>query len=135
MTKAGWLVKSEPHDWSMADQMAKGVEPWDGVRNAQAQKNMRTMALGDPVLFYHSGGERQIVGLCEVARTAYPDPEDPKYCLVDIKALSTAPTPVSLKAVKADGRFDHLALVRQPRLSVMPVDAEAMSDLMGLAGL
>ncbi len=132
---AGWLVKSEPGDWSMSDQLAKGIEPWDGVRNAQAQKNMRNMAIGDPVLFYHSGSERRIVGLCDVARAAYPDPADPRYVLVDIKAVRTARSPVPLKAIKADGRFDHLALVRQPRLSVMPIDGEAFARLAGLAGL
>lgn len=133
----GWLVKSEPEDWSFDDQMGVDTEPWTGVRNAQAQKNMRSMALGDPVLFYHSGGAREIVGLCSVSRTTYPDPSDEsgKYILVDLKGIAHSKTPLSLKAVKADGRFDHLALVRQPRLSVMPIDDDSFKSLLALAGI
>lgn len=121
----------------MADQVRVDIEPWTGVRNAQAQKNMRAMQLGDPVLFYHSGKERAIVGLTRVQRDAYPDPEDDtgKYCLVDLQTVATARTPVSLAAIKADARFGRLALVRQPRLSVMPIPLDLFSCLCDMAGL
>jgi len=134
---AYWLVKSEPHDWSWDDQCGVTTEPWDGVRNHQAQKNMRAMTEGDQVFFYHSGKAREIVGLCEVARGPYPDPDDPagKFCLVDMKALKPAAIPVSLKMVKDNEALSHLALVRQSRLSVMPIDDAAAGLLLQMAGL
>lgn len=132
-----WLVKSEPEEWSWADQQSVEAEPWTGVRNHQAQKNMRAMQQGDLVLFYHSGKAREIVGLCTVSKTAYPDPTADKgnWCLVDISADQQLPQPVSLQTIKADPRFADLALVRQPRLSVMPIDAASFQAIMGLAGL
>jgi predicted RNA-binding protein with PUA-like domain len=134
---AYWLVKSEPEDWSWEDQCGVESEPWDGVRNHQAQKNMRAMAVGDLVLFYHSGKAREIVGAVSVVRAAYPDPDDPsgKFCLVDVAAVAPAKTPVSLKAVKEVEALGHLALVRQPRLSVMPIDDEAWALLVDMAGI
>lgn len=132
-----WLVKSEPHDWSWQDQIGVGQEPWNGVKNAQAQKNMRAMAIDDPVFFYHSGKDREIVGLCTVAREPYPDEDDPKgrAVLVDLKTFAPAASPVTLAMIKADGRFDHLALVRQSRLSVMPVDPESFKALLDMTGI
>ncbi|MFC4346895.1 EVE domain-containing protein [Kordiimonas lipolytica] len=134
---AFWLVKSEPEDWSWQDQCGVESEPWTGVRNHQAQNNMRAMAEGDLVLFYHSGKAREIVGLCEVAKGPYPDPDDPngKFCLVDLRAKAKAKTPISLANIKAIPDLSHLALVRQPRLSVMPIDPEAWKVLTKLAGL
>lgn len=128
---ANWLVKSEPGDWSWQDQLGTETEPWDGVRNFQAQKNMRAMAVGDQVFFYHSGKAREIVGICSVARAPYPDPDDTsgRFCLMDLKAEQAAGTPVTLAAVKADERLAHIALVRQARLSVMPIDQEAWNIL------
>jgi len=124
---AYWLVKSEPGDWSWQDQLATDTEPWDGVRNSQAQKNMRAMRPEDKVFFYHSGKTREIIGVCAVARGPYPDPDDDtgRFCLVDLKATESATSPIALAAVKADARLAHIALVRQARLSVMPIDAEA----------
>jgi len=132
---AHWLVKSEAGDWSWDDQLGVESEPWTGVRNFQAQKNMRSMEEGDDVLFYHSGNERRIVGLCTVARGPYPDPDDEtgRFCLVDLKAVATAGTPVSLKDIKARDDLAHLALVRQARLSVMPIDDAAYQALAALA--
>ena len=132
-----WLVKSEPGDWSFDDQKAVKSEPWDGVRNAQAQGHMRTMKEGDTVLFYHSGKTKEIVGLCAVVRGPYPDPEDEngKAVLVDLAVTHEAITPVSLSDIKADGRFDQLALVRQSRLSVMPIDDDSFAVLTGLLTL
>lgn len=128
---AYWLVKSEPGDWSWQDQLGTETEPWDGVRNFQAQKNMRAMAEGDLVFFYHSGKSREIVGTCSVAKAPYPDPDDEtgRFCLVDVKAEQTANTPVSLATIKADERLQHIALVRQSRLSVMPIDEKAWQIL------
>ena len=134
---AHWLVKSEPEDWSWDDQCSVAKEPWNGVRNFQAQKNMRAMTVGDTVLFYHSGKERAVVGLCSVAVGPYVDPDDEtgRFCLVDLKAEKTAKTPVDLTTIKADPSLSHIALVRQARLSVMPLDDEAFAKLCDMAGL
>lgn len=131
---AKWLVKSEPFKWSWDDQKKKGVEPWDGVRSAQALNNMREMKVGDEVMFYHSNKGLEIVGLCSVVKEFYDDPNDPKSGLVDLKAERDMPRPVTLKEIKADGRFDDLALVRQSRLSVMPVPEDQWDMLMEIAG-
>jgi predicted RNA-binding protein with PUA-like domain len=130
---AYWLVKSEPHDWSWDDQMSVESEPWDGVRNFQAQKNMRAMKNGDQVFFYHSGKDREIVGICEVVREAYPDPVDEsgKFCLVDLKAVKSV-KPISLARIKADESLGHIALVKQSRLSVMPIDDAAWEHLLSM---
>lgn len=134
---AKWLVKSEPGDWSWDDQLSVASEPWDGVRNFQAQKNMRAMQEGDLVLFYHSGKAREIVGLCTVAHGPYPDPDDEssRFCLVDLAAKESAKTPVDLTAIKAQADLQHIALVRQSRLSVMPIDDGAWKILCNMAGL
>lgn len=132
-----WLVKSEPDDWSFDDQKSVASEPWDGVRNAQAQKNMRSMEEGDLVFFYHSGKAREIVGLTKVVREPYPDPDGakPSDVLVDLAYVSDAGAPLSLAAIKADGGYDHLALVRQARLSVMPIDNKSAMRLMKAADI
>jgi predicted RNA-binding protein with PUA-like domain len=134
---AYWLVKSEPGHWSWDDQVAKGVGPWDGVRNYQAANNMKAMALGDQAFFYHSVNEKRIVGIVEVVRLYYPDHTDPtgRFGMVDVKAVEALPHPVTLEQVKADPRLNHLALVRQSRLSVMPVDDEAWALIRALGGL
>ena len=131
-----WLVKSEPGDWSWQDQLSVSSEPWDGVRNFQAQKNMRAMAVGDKVFFYHSGKERAIVGLCIVAKDPYPDPDDDtgRFCLIDLSADQTAPNPVSLAAIKAEADLADIALVRQSRLSVMPLSEHAFKHIYTMAG-
>lgn len=128
---AYWLVKSEPGDWSWQDQLNVSSEPWDGVRNFQAQKNMRTMSEGDLVFFYHSGKDREIVGICSVVRGPYPDPSDEsgRFCLIDLKAEKRVKTPVTLASIKAEERLAHIALVRQARLSVMPIDDDAWKIL------
>ncbi|GEO82521.1 EVE domain-containing protein [Pararhodospirillum oryzae] len=133
---AYWLLKSEPGTWSWADQVARGTEPWDGVRNAQAQANLRAMAVGDLAFFYHSVSEKRIRGVVEIVGAFRPDPTDAtgRHGLVDVKALYPLPTPVSLATIKADPRLAHLALVRQARLSVQPVDAEAWALILSLGG-
>ncbi len=134
---AFWLVKSEPETWSWDDQLKKGVEPWDGVRNYQAANNMKQMKVGERAFFYHSGKERQVVGVVKVVRTYYPDETDPsgRFGRVDFKAGKSLKTPVTLAAIKDDPRFTELALVRQSRLSVMPVSDEHWALIAAMGGL
>jgi predicted RNA-binding protein with PUA-like domain len=125
---AYWLFKSEPETWSWDQQKAKGKagEPWDGVRNYQARNNMREMKLGDLGFFYHSGAERAIVGIVEVAAEAHPDPstDDPRWECVDIRAVQDLPKPVSLDEVKDEPRLADMVLVKNSRLSVQPVSEQ-----------
>ncbi|MEE4349707.1 MAG: EVE domain-containing protein [Pacificimonas sp.] len=130
---AKWLVKSEPFKWSWDDHKAKGVEPWDGVRSAQALNNMRAMETGDEVMFYHSNKGLEIVGICSVVKEFYDDPNDEKSGLVDLKAERDMPRPVTLKEIKASGRLDDVALVRQSRLSVMPITDDQWQIIMDMA--
>jgi predicted RNA-binding protein with PUA-like domain len=123
---AYWLVKSEPDAFSWQQQVENGVEPWTGVRNAQAAKFLRSMAVGDRAFFYHSNVGKEIVGVVEVARAAYPDPteETGRWACVDMRALAPMPKPVTLAAIKEEPGLDGIALVRQSRLSVMPISDE-----------
>ena len=134
--KARWLVKSEPDSFAWAQQVAHGVEPWTGVRNAQAANNLRAMAVGDLAFFYHSNIGREVVGVVEVVRTAYPDPTDPtgRWICADLRAVGPMPRPVTLAAIKADPRLDGLALVRQSRLSVVPVSEAHWAVIAALGG-
>ena len=134
---AYWLVKSEPGAWSWDDHVKAGTAEWDGIRNYQADNNMKEMKVGDRAFFYHSVNEKQVVGIVEVVREHYPDPTDAKgrFGMVDFKAVEALPEPVTLAQVKADGRLDDLALIRQSRLSVMPVDNKAWDIICGLGGL
>lgn len=118
-----WLVKSEPEVWSWAQQVAKGVEPWTGVRNHLAAKHLKAMRLGDRAFFYHSNTGREIVGIVEIVREAYPDPTDEsgKFVAVDVEAVEPLAKPVTLAALKSDPFFADFVLIRQSRLSVMPV--------------
>jgi len=132
-----FLVKSEPDVFSWDDQVRNGVEPWTGVRNAQAAKFLRSMAEGDLVFFYHSNIGKEIVGVVEVVRTAYPDPSDEtgRWVCVDVKAGYPVKTPVTLAAIKAEPRLEGIALIRQSRLSVMPITPEHWSVLCEMAGI
>jgi predicted RNA-binding protein with PUA-like domain len=118
-----WLVKSEPDAFSWDEQVAKGVEPWTGVRNHTAKLNLKAMKRGDRAFFYHSNVGKEIVGVVEVAREAYPDPtaESGDWVCVDMKAVGPMPKPVTLVAIKADPKLADFVLVRLSRLSVMPV--------------
>ncbi len=122
---AYWLLKSEPGAWSWDDQVRDGTAEWDGVRNYQATNNMKAMKRGDKAFFYHSVNEKQVVGIVEVVKEYYPDPTDAsgRFGMVDVKAVKPVKQPVSLKAIKAEPRLADLALVRQSRLSVVPVSA------------
>lgn len=134
---AYWLVKSEPGAWSWDDHVKAGVAEWDGVRNYQANNNMKAMKLGDRAFFYHSVDEKRIVGILEVAREHYPDPSDEsgRFGMVDFKALDAVPNPVSLAEIKARPELENLALVKQSRLSVVPVSDEEWRVLCGMAGI
>lgn len=124
---AYWLLKTEPESWSWDQQLRRGAkgEPWSGVRNPIARKNMRAMAKGDLAFFYHTGGEKAVVGVVKVIRAAYPDPEDEAWTLVDVAAVEPFAKPVTLAAVKSEPKLSEMTLVRNSRLSVQPVsDAE-----------
>lgn len=123
---AYWLLKTEPEEFSWGMLVERGREPWTGVRNAAALKSMREMAPGDKAFIYHTGGERQIVGIAEVVMAAYPDPTgtDAKHVAVDVAPLQALGRPVTLAEIKADPAFADWQLVRQSRLSVMPVPEE-----------
>lgn len=123
---AYWLMKSEPFKWSWDDQVTKGVEHWDGVRNYQASNNMKAMRLGDRAFFYHSNEGKEIVGIIEIVREYYPDHTDPKgrFGMVDVGAVAPMPKPVTLKDIKATPALEDMALLRQSRLSVSPVRAD-----------
>ncbi len=125
---AYWLFKSEPGTWSWQDQLAKGEtgEGWDGVRNHQAGNNMKAMKIGDLGFFYHSVSEKQIVGIVDVIETWHPDPTDAsgRFGMVTLRAVKSMKQPVSLAQIKAEPALGDLALVRQSRLSVVPVGAD-----------
>jgi predicted RNA-binding protein with PUA-like domain len=122
-----WLVKSEPDAFSWDQQVANGVEPWTGVRNHLAKKNLQAMRKGDLALFYHSNIGKEVVGVVEVVREAYPDPTaeagSPWVC-VDMRAVGPMPRPVTLAAIKAEPKLADVALIRQSRLSVMAIAPE-----------
>ena len=132
-----WLVKSEPDAWSWLDHVKAGVAEWDGVRNHQANNNMKLMKEGDKAFFYHSVSEKQIVGVLEVVKEHYPDHTDKtgKFGMVDFKALFPVKNPVSLAQIKAEPRLLELALIRQSRLSVVPVSPTHWKILNVMAGI
>ena len=131
-----WLVKQEPEDFSWADLVKGGKTAWTGVRNFQARNNLRAMTKGDAVLFYHSGTGKEIVGVAEVARAAYPDPTatEGDWSCVDVRPLKPLTKPVSLAEVKADANLRDMALVKNSRLSVMPVTARQFMRVLTLGG-
>ena len=118
---AHWLMKTEPEDYSWDRLMADGETEWGGVRNHQAANNMRAMTKGEEVFFYRSVVDPAVIGIMEVSARAYPDERSPPWCLVKLKPVRKLPSEVSLAAIKAVPDFAGLALVRQSRLSVMPV--------------
>ena len=124
---AHWLVKSEPNTWSWdAHVKAGAADAWTGVRNFQARAHLANMKKGDKVFYYHSGDEKAVVGVSEVAREAYPDPTDPtgKFVAVDLKADHPLRRPVTLAVIKADPSLAQMVLVKSSRLSVQPVRPE-----------
>jgi predicted RNA-binding protein with PUA-like domain len=136
---AYWLLKTEPDSYSWDDRVKKGAkgDAWTGVRNFRARGHLTAMKKGDLAFFYHTGDEKQVVGIVEVIREAYPDPTDKDgvFKAVDIKAVKPLKQPVTLAAVKADKRLKDMVLAKQPRLSVQPVTAEEWKIVSAMGGL
>ncbi len=129
-----WLVKSEPFKYSWDDFVKEKRGVWDGVRNFQARNNLKAMAVGDLVLFYHSNEGKDIVGIAKVVREAYPDPttDDDRWVVVDLEPVEKLPKSVTLETIKTDERLQNIALIRQSRLSVSPVRPEEFDIIIGL---
>lgn len=132
-----WLVKSEPFKYSWDQFVKDGKTMWDGVRNYAARNNLRAMAKGDQVFFYHSNEGLEIVGIAEVVKTAYQDPttDDANWVVVDLKPLKALPKPVSLAQLKQDTAFESMDLIRLGRLSVGAVKPAEYKKILKLAGL
>jgi predicted RNA-binding protein with PUA-like domain len=131
-----WLVKQEPSDYSWSDFVADGSTSWTGVRNFAARNNLRRMSKGDEVLFYYSGEDKAVVGIAKVARTAYRDAtaKEGDWSAVDLVPLKPLPKPVTLHEIKAKPALRNIALVRQSRLSVMPLAAKDFATIVKMAG-
>jgi predicted RNA-binding protein with PUA-like domain len=136
---AYWLFKTEAstHSWEMQKARGKKGEPWDGVRNFVARNNMKAMRLGDLGFFYHTGEDKEVVGIVEVCATAHPDSKDETgvWKCVDVRAVCDMPKPVTLAAAKANPRLAAMALVRTARLSVQPVTPEEWKEVCRMGGL
>lgn len=132
-----WLMKTEPGTFSWGDLVGRGTDPWDGVRNAQARNHLRSMAVGDLALIYHSGDERRIVGVARIATLPYPDPtsDDPRWVVVDVEPVQVLPRPVTLSDARADPLLSTMAIVRQPRLSVAPLTSEQFERVLQMGGI
>ena len=132
-----WLVKSEPFKYSWEDLVKDGWTYWDGVRNYEARNNIRAMAAGDQLLFYHSNEDRAVVGIAEVIREHYQDPttDDDRWSVVDIKPLQALSAPVTLAEIKREPRLGNMQLVRRSRLSVSPVTADEFGVIVAMGGL
>jgi predicted RNA-binding protein with PUA-like domain len=130
-----WILKTEPTAYSY-DQLERDRHAvWDGVKNPVALRNLRAMAAGDDLMIYHTGDEKSVVGLARVTKAAYPDPKkkDPKLVVVEIAPVKRLARPVALAAIRADKTFAALALVRQPRLSVVSLDARQWQRLLEMS--
>jgi predicted RNA-binding protein with PUA-like domain len=129
-----WLVKQEPEGYSWDDLVRDHGTEWTGVRNFQARNNLRQMKVGDRVLFYHSGEQKAVVGIAQVAKAPYPDPtaDEAQWVAVDIKPVKPLPEPVPLTTIKAAPELAEMLLVRQSRLSVMPVTKEEFEAIVAL---
>jgi predicted RNA-binding protein with PUA-like domain len=131
-----WILKTDSDVYPFEQLERERTATWDGVSNAVALKHIRSMRPGDPLMIYHSGATKEIVGLAHVTSEPYPDPRehDSKLAVVDVAVDRRLPQPVSLATIKGDPAFAALALVRQPRLSVIPVPETAWKRLLTLAG-
>ena len=130
-----WLFKSEPSTWSWKDHEKKGTEHWDGVRNYQANNNMKKMKIGDLGFFYHSVNEKKIIGIVEVVKEHYPDHTDKsgRFGMVDLKAVNRVKKPVTLSEIKDNPRLSDMVLVNNSRLSVQPVSDSEWSEICRMA--
>jgi len=131
-----WLVKQEPSSYSWSDFVADRETSWTGVRNFAARNNLRKMRKADSVLFYHSGEEKAVVGIAKVVRTAYPDKtaKEGDWSTVDLVAVKPLPQPVTLREIKGNSRLRGIPLVRQSRLSVMPLAEQEFQEIVGMGG-
>ena len=129
-----WLVKQEPSSYSWSDFLADGETSWTGVRNFTARNNLRKMQKGDAVLFYHSGDEKAVVGIAKVVRTAYPDTTatEGDWSTVDLAAVKPLARPVTLREIKGNSRLKTIPLVRQSRLSVMPLGEPEFKEIVNM---
>ena len=131
MSKNYWLLKSEPSTWSWQDQVKSKIDMWDGVRNYQARNNLMKMKKGDQCFFYHSVSEKSIKGIVEVVKEYYPDPTDKKnkFVAVDVKAKQKLKRSISLEEIKNNKKLRDIALIKQSRLSVMPLTKIEWSEI------
>jgi predicted RNA-binding protein with PUA-like domain len=131
-----WLVKQEPSSYSWSDFVADGKTSWTGVRNFAARNNLRKMRPGDEALFYHSGEEKAVVGIAKVVRPAYPDAtaEEGDWSTVDLAADKPLPRPVTLREIKSNSRLKGIPLIRQSRLSVMPLAEPEFREIVNMGG-
>jgi predicted RNA-binding protein with PUA-like domain len=136
---AHWLMKTEPEEFSWDDQVKRGEkgEPWTGVRNFTARRNLQAMKKGEHAFFYHTGDEKQVVGIVEIIREAYKDPTDEKgvFVCVDTRAVKPFPKPVTLATIKADPKLKTMVLAREPRLSVQAVADDEWKMICRLGGV
>jgi len=134
MAKKFWLVKQEPETYSWTTLVEEGKTAWTGVRNYQARNNLRAMSKGDPVLFYHSGESKEVVGIARVAKKAYPDPTatEGDWSGVDLVPLTALKEPVTLGLIKADNALKDILLIRNSRLSVMPLTQAQFNRILEL---
>lgn len=135
-----WLVKSEPESYAFAQLQKDKTTAWTGIRNYQSRNNLKAMAKGDEVFFYHSVSDKAVVGLASVSKAAYPDPtvekgEKGEWFCVELKAGKALPKPVTLDTIKANPIFENMLLVRNSRISVSPVSAKEAAELRRLGGL
>ncbi len=128
-----WLVKQEPEAYSFDDLMSDGQTDWTGVRNFQARNNLQAMKRGDKVLFYHSVSQKSVVGLAEISRENFADPSDEKWIAVELKALKKLAKAVTLEEIKSEKSLANIALIRQSRLSVMPLTKKEFETILKLS--
>jgi predicted RNA-binding protein with PUA-like domain len=128
-----WMVKQEPEAYSFDDLLREGRTDWTGVRNFQARNNLRAMKTGDRVLFYHSGAEKAVVGAAAISREWFPDPTDEKWVAVEIKPLEKFAKPVMLNEIKTAPKLANIALIKQSRLSVIPLTKTEFETIVKLS--
>tara|TARA_B100001741_G_scaffold576_1_gene480 strand:+ start:139 stop:558 length:420 start_codon:yes stop_codon:yes gene_type:complete len=135
MTKKYWLLKSEPSTWSWEDQVQSKIDMWDGVRNYQARNNLMKMKKGDHCFFYHSVNEKSVIGIVEVHKEHYPDPTDKskRFVAIDVKALKKLKYPVTLDRIKRNNKLQKISLIKQSRLSVMPLTIKEFKEIIKLS--
>jgi predicted RNA-binding protein with PUA-like domain len=128
-----WMVKQEPTAYSWDDLVKEGKTDWTGVRNFKARNFLKEMQKGDKVFFYHSVVGKEVVGIAEVSRTAFPDPTDEKWTAVEIKPFKPLKKPVTLEQIKTNPALANIYLVRQPRFSVMPLTKDEYEEILSMA--